>query len=118
MSFSAEKYLAQLKPFQRETVEYVFDRYFGADPTDRFLVADEVGLGKTIEAVMVLREYQLRGMARRVLILVPAPLLRQWAGELEAKAGISFRTTEDPQLDADPAANHPPSRVALERAAR
>lgn len=85
--------------YQQEAVERVLRVFRG-----RALLADEVGLGKTIEAVMVLREYQLRGMARRVLILVPAPLVRQWAGELEAKAGISFRTTEDPQLDADPAA--------------
>lgn len=42
--------LAGLKDFQRATVDYVFDRFHGVDPTRRFLVADEVGLGKTLVA--------------------------------------------------------------------
>lgn len=42
--------LAGLKDFQRETVEYVFKRLYGKDSTSRFLVADEVGLGKTLVA--------------------------------------------------------------------
>lgn len=42
--------LASLKPFQRATVEHAVERLWGADPTDRFLVADEVGLGKTMIA--------------------------------------------------------------------
>jgi hypothetical protein len=47
---SAESTLATLKDFQRKTVDYVFDRFYGHDPVDRFLVADEVGLGKTLVA--------------------------------------------------------------------
>src|ERR1700676_4881944 len=39
-----------LKDFQRATVDYVFERFYGQDPTPRFLVADEVGLGKTLVA--------------------------------------------------------------------
>ena len=42
--------LAGLKDFQRATVNYVFDRFYGPNPTRRFLVADEVGLGKTLVA--------------------------------------------------------------------
>lgn len=42
--------LAGLKDFQRTTVDYVFDQFYGPDPTRRFLVADEVGLGKTLVA--------------------------------------------------------------------
>jgi len=42
--------LEGLKDFQRATVNYVFDRFYGEDPTLRFLVADEVGLGKTLVA--------------------------------------------------------------------
>jgi hypothetical protein len=42
--------LAGLKDFQRATVNYVFDRFYGTDSTRRFLVADEVGLGKTLVA--------------------------------------------------------------------
>lgn len=48
--FSAEPVLAGLKDFQRRTVDYVFDRLYGQDSTSRFLVADEVGLGKTLVA--------------------------------------------------------------------
>lgn len=82
--------------YQIETVRRVLRVLRG-----RVLLADEVGLGKTVEAMMVLREYQLRGMAARVLILVPAPLVAQWVGELRAKAGIEARSTEDPQLRLD-----------------
>lgn len=39
-----------LKDFQRDTVAYVLDRFYGTDATDRFLVADEVGMGKTLVA--------------------------------------------------------------------
>ncbi|GLY03136.1 DEAD/DEAH box helicase [Actinoplanes sp. NBRC 101535] len=39
-----------LKDFQRDTVAYVMDRYFGPDPTRRFLIADETGLGKSVVA--------------------------------------------------------------------
>lgn len=48
--FVAAPALAQLKRFQRRTVDYVFDRLHGADPVRHFLVADEVGLGKTMVA--------------------------------------------------------------------
>src|SRR4051812_7791667 len=42
--------LGGLKDFQRDTVDYVFDRFYGPSGTRRFLVADEVGLGKTLVA--------------------------------------------------------------------
>jgi hypothetical protein len=48
--FLAAPALAGLKDFQRTTVEYVFQRLYGSDSTSRFLVADEVGLGKTLVA--------------------------------------------------------------------
>ncbi|WP_158600494.1 helicase [Tessaracoccus antarcticus] len=48
--FSAGKVMDQLTDFQRNTAEYVVDRFYGDNPTDRFLVADETGLGKTIVA--------------------------------------------------------------------
>ncbi|MGE5508742.1 MAG: DEAD/DEAH box helicase [Chitinophagales bacterium] len=51
----------------------------------RAILADEVGLGKTIEAGLIAKEYLLRRLARRVLILAPAPLCRQWAAELREK---------------------------------
>ncbi len=84
--------------YQVETVRRVLRVLRG-----RALLADEVGLGKTVEAIMVLREYQLRGMARRVLILVPPPLVPQWAEELATKAGIVVRHTDEAQLRLDAA---------------
>ncbi len=51
----------------------------------RALLADEVGLGKTIEAGLILKEYILRGLVRKTLILVPASLVTQWREELQHK---------------------------------
>ena len=53
---------------------------------------------------MVLKEYALRGMAERALVLTPASLVGQWREELECKFGLSFATTYDPLLRDDPAA--------------
>lgn len=50
MNAQVDATLAHLKDFQRLTVEYVFERLWGTDPVPRFLVADEVGLGKTLVA--------------------------------------------------------------------
>ena len=87
--------------YQVETVRKVLKQYRG-----RVLLADEVGLGKTIEAGMVLKEYVLRGMAERILILTPASLVGQWRDEMEAKFGIECATSHDPLLRSDPAARH------------
>jgi SNF2 family DNA or RNA helicase len=54
----------------------------------RAILADEVGLGKTIEAGIVLSELRLRGLARRVLVLAPTGLVDQWGEELERKFGL------------------------------
>ena len=54
----------------------------------RAILADEVGLGKTIEAALVLSELRLRGLARRALILVPAGLMEQWQEELDRKFAL------------------------------
>jgi len=72
-------------PHQIETVRKVLRHFRG-----RVLLADEVGLGKTIEACLLLREYLMRGMARRVLILVPSPLVTQWHEELSSKFKLDF----------------------------
>jgi superfamily II DNA or RNA helicase len=82
---------------QLETVRKVLQRFRG-----RVLLADEVGLGKTIEAGMVLKEYLLRGMAERVLVLVPASLVGQWREELENKFDIRCASTYDPLVRDDP----------------
>lgn len=54
----------------------------------RAILADEVGLGKTIEAGLVLSELYQRRLVGRVLILVPAGLVEQWAEELDRKFGL------------------------------
>jgi SNF2 family DNA or RNA helicase len=77
-------------PYQIATVRRVLRVLRG-----RALLADEVGLGKTVEALMVLREYQLRGMVRRALVLAPPALTRHWRGELESKAGIEVKSSDD-----------------------
>ncbi len=85
-------------PHQIETVRKVLRQFRG-----RVLLADEVGLGKTIEACLLLREYLLRGLAKRVLILVPSPLVSQWQEELSSKFQLDFtvppRTTVSDKLD-------------------
>ncbi|MCC7086441.1 MAG: DEAD/DEAH box helicase family protein [Pirellulales bacterium] len=74
-------------PHQIETIRKVLRRFHG-----RVLLADEVGLGKTIEACLLLREYLLRGLVKRVLILTPSPLVSQWREELFAKFHLQFST--------------------------
>ncbi len=56
----------------------------------RALLADEVGLGKTIEAGIVLKEYAIRGLARKVLILTPPALRTQWQEEMREKFSLEF----------------------------
>src|SRR2546421_3526673 len=56
----------------------------------RAILADEVGLGKTIEAGLILKEYAIRGLVRRALILTPASLTGQWREEMESKFDPGF----------------------------
>jgi len=57
----------------------------------RYLLADEVGLGKTIEAGLILRELKIRGLVRRILIVAPAGLVLQWQSEMKGHFGEDFR---------------------------
>ena len=61
----------------------------------RAILADEVGLGKTIEAGIVLKELVVRGLARKVLILTPASLVTQWKEEMETKFGLDFEIMDE-----------------------
>jgi len=70
-------------PHQLETARKVLHEMRG-----RAILADEVGLGKTIEAGLILKEYMIRGLVRKTLILVPASLVLQWVRELNQKFGI------------------------------
>jgi SNF2 family DNA or RNA helicase len=70
-------------PHQLEVARQVVENMNG-----KAILADEVGLGKTIEAGLILKEYMIRGLVKKVLILVPASLVSQWAMELNTKFHI------------------------------
>ena len=61
-----------------------------SSPRRRFLLADEVGLGKTIEAGMVWQALAQRGQAKRTLVITPAGLTTQWQEEFQDKFGVTF----------------------------
>jgi len=64
-------------------------------PRPRLLIADDVGLGKTIEAGLALLELMARSRADRVLVVAPPGLLRQWQEELHEKFGLQFTLIEN-----------------------
>jgi hypothetical protein len=66
----------------------------------RYLLADEVGLGKTIEAGLILRELKLRGMAKRILVVAPKGLVRQWQAEMRLHFGEKLQFIEPAELAA------------------
>ncbi|HCQ38779.1 MAG TPA: RNA polymerase-binding ATPase [Verrucomicrobiales bacterium] len=66
----------------------------------RVLLADEVGLGKTIEACLILHRLHLTGRADRVLILVPEPLVHQWFVELLRRFNLLFAIFDEDRCKA------------------
>lgn len=70
----------QLHPHQIETAAQVL-----SDPVQRYMLADEVGLGKTIEAGFVIRQRLLDNPASRIVVLAPDALRRQWRDEMLTK---------------------------------
>jgi len=72
-------------PHQMRVVRDVVQRY-----PQSFLLCDEVGLGKTIEAVLILRHLYLTGVVRRFLVLAPKSVARQWQEELYEKAVLNI----------------------------
>ncbi len=79
--------------YQEETARKVLKRFRG-----RALLSDEVGLGKTIEALIVFSEYVKRGMIKTGLILTPTPLVSQWKEEMKSKFGLDIPSTDDPDF--------------------
>lgn len=65
----------------------------------RVLLADEVGLGKTIEACLILHRLHLTGRAERMLILVPEPLIHQWFVELFRRFHLLFALFDEARCD-------------------
>ena len=79
--------------YQEETAKKVLKQYRG-----RALLSDEVGLGKTIEALIILSEYIKRGMVKTGLILTPSPLVSQWKEEMISKFNLDVPSTDDPKF--------------------
>jgi len=66
----------------------------------RVLLADEVGLGKTIEAGLILHRLHLTGRAERMLVLVPEPLVHQWFVELLRRFNLLFSIFDEERCEA------------------
>lgn len=67
----------------------VINQVLGTYPS-RFLLCDEVGLGKTIEALAILKELILQNVVNRAIIIVPANLVKQWQFEMTNKFNLDF----------------------------
>lgn len=77
--------------YQEETAKKVLKQFRG-----RAMLSDEVGLGKTIEALIILTEYIKRGMVKTGLILTPTPLVSQWQEEITSKFNMEIPSSDDP----------------------
>jgi SNF2 family DNA or RNA helicase len=75
----------EIEPYQVKAAYEILNSY-----DQRYLIGDEVGLGKTIEAGIVIEELIARGRADRVLIVAPAPLTVQWQAEMREKFDRNF----------------------------
>ena len=91
-------------------------------PRVNLLVADDVGLGKTIEAGLVIQELLLRQRARRVMVVCPASLTVKWQEEMATRFGLDFhivdtsevrRVRRERGLHANPFRVHPHTIVSL-----
>jgi len=88
---SGEKALAPINfkitplPHQLLALDFVIDQF-----RPRCLLADEVGLGKTIEAALIMEELKLRNIVKRIIIVTPAGLTNQWRDELKLKFDEDF----------------------------
>ncbi|WP_346924543.1 SNF2-related protein [uncultured Arthrobacter sp.] len=88
-------HIRDLQPFeyQTRTVKAVIGRLKG-----RAMLCDEVGLGKTVEAGLCMLEYIMRGLVRKILVLVPPSLVNQWHEEMKSKFNQDFIRSDDPEF--------------------
>ncbi|MFX1448813.1 MAG: DEAD/DEAH box helicase, partial [Promethearchaeota archaeon] len=82
-----------LMPHQINVAHRLSEEYF-----PRIILADEVGLGKTIEAGIYIKEMMARNLAERILIVVPATLVKQWQFEMQNKFNIEFKIYDGKKL--------------------
>lgn len=73
----------ELEGYQFDVIHRVL-----TDPVQRYLLADEVGLGKTIEAGVIIRQHFLDNEEARAVVLVPSTLVAQWRAELSSRFGL------------------------------
>ncbi len=92
----------ELLPYQLEPTLALL-RGYGA----RVLIADEVGLGKTVQAMLAVAELRARGLATRVLVLCPAGLREQWADECAARFDLPLAILDHAGIRRT-SARHPP----------
>jgi len=76
----------QIEPYQLEPLRKALQL-----PRVNLFIADDVGLGKTIEAGLIARELLLRKKAREIVVACPPSMLLQWQEELDARFGLSFQ---------------------------
>ena len=101
------RYIAMLSKIKSETSEGILSKLSSgiiplphqlhvlnravSDNNVRYILADEVGLGKTIEAGLIIEELKARGLIKRILVVCPTGLVTQWNIEMEEKFGEKFR---------------------------
>nr|WP_300337488.1 SNF2-related protein [Actinomyces sp.] len=85
-----------LEPYQLEPLRRAL-----AAPRTNLLLADDVGLGKTIEAGLVIQELLLRHRARSVIIVCPPSLALKWRDEMREKFGLDFVIVDSARMAAD-----------------
>jgi SNF2 family DNA or RNA helicase len=83
-------------------VEAVY-RYLLPLPRIRFMLADDTGAGKTIMTGLLIKELLFRGVIRKILIITPGGLTRQWQEELQEKFGLNARRVNRTSFEDDPA---------------
>lgn len=83
----------KLEPYQVQAVHKVVSAW-----EQRFLIADDVGLGKTVEAGMVMQELAARERADKALVVAPAGLVLQWRREMSEKFDERFEVLNSPKL--------------------
>lgn len=86
---------ADLIPHQLYIADEVAHRY-----APRVMLADEVGLGKTIEAGLIMQQQLVSGLSSRILIVVPAPLLHQWLVEMLRRFNLQFSLLDKERCEA------------------
>jgi ERCC4-related helicase len=69
-------------------------------PRVSLFIADDVGLGKTIEAGLILRELLLRQKVHRVVVIAPPSVVLQWKGEMESRFGLGFAVMDRAYISA------------------